>query len=567
MTRILVVDPSYSNRLYLKLTLERAGYQVFDAKDGKEALNQFKQFQPHLVITEIDLPLLSGESLVSEIKSLTEETFYPIFVVTNVTSPESIQEILEAGADDFLQKPYPEKLFLAKVASLLRNLDFYNDLKNSKELVSTLHSNLELEHKSAERIFEKFVHGPRKEVPGLKTHISSASIFNGDVFLSSISPAGNVVTLLGDFTGHGLPASIGAIPVAEVFYSMVRKGRTLKEIVSVINEKLLLILPVHVFFSCTVVKVLPKHKTAKVLNAGMQPLIMVDDKTREVTQYHSTCVPLGIVASDILGIELTEVNLKGHEQFILYTDGVVEAMNCDGEQFGVPRLIDALLNTAELDITLLVEDSQNFCSCEPFTDDVSIIKLNIEEIFKAEFNEISEVVSEKIPAPADWNLSYCLSANVLKQNDKPIESIIDAMMGIQSLVNYKEDFHIVLSELFNNALEHGLLQLDSTIKQQDNGFFEYVQQRKRALSDLESGEIMIQIKHTALSEEKGKMHFIISHNGKGKVDLEMDQRISDSSFFGRGIKIVQSLCNEFYFKKGGAQVEAVYEWESVQYAS
>jgi len=389
MIRILVVDPSYSNRLYLKLTLERAGYQVFEAKDGEEALNQFNQIHPNLIITEIELPLLSGESLVSEIKSLTEETFYPIFVVTNATSPESIQEILEAGADDFLQKPYPEKLFLAKVASLLRNLDFYNDLKSSKELVSSLHSSLELEHKSAERIFEKFVHGPRKEVPGLKTHISSASIFNGDVFLSSISPAGNVVTLLGDFTGHGLPASIGAIPVAEVFYSMVRKGRTLKEIVSVINEKLLLILPVHVFFSCTVVQVSPRHQTAKLLNAGMQPLIMIDEKTREVIQYQSTCVPLGVIASDLLGIELTEVNLRGREQFILYTDGVVEAMNCDGELFGVSRLIDALLNTDALDIELLVHDSQNFCSHEPFLDDVSIIKLDVDEIFKAESNEIA----------------------------------------------------------------------------------------------------------------------------------------------------------------------------------
>lgn len=562
MASILVVDPSYSNRLYLKLTLERARYEVFEAKDGEEALSQFNQFHPNLVITEIDLPLLSGESLVTEIKSLTEETFYPIFVVTNATSPESIQEILEAGADDFLQKPYPEKLFLAKVASLLRNLDFYNDLKSSKELVSSLHSSLELEHKSAERIFEKFVHGPRKEVPGLETHISSASIFNGDVFLSSISPAGNVVALLGDFTGHGLPASIGAIPVAEVFYSMVRKGRTLKEIVSVINEKLLLILPVHVFFSCTVVQVSPRHRTAKIFNAGMQPLIMIDDKSREVSEYKSTCVPLGVIASETLSIELTEVNLEGHEQFILYTDGIVEAMNCDGELFGVDRLINALLNTKSLDIQLLVEDSQNFCSSQPFMDDVSIIKLSVEDIFKAEFNEILEVVNERIPAPADWSLCYCLTADVLKQSDNLIESIIDAMMGVQSLVNFKEDFHVVLSELFNNALEHGLLQLDSTIKQRENGFFEYIKQKKLCMSCLESGEITILIKHTAISNRKGRMQFVIAHNGDGKVDLELDQSVSDKVFSGRGIKIVRSLCDVFHFKQGGAEVEAVYEWEN-----
>lgn len=567
MASILIVDPSYSNRLYLKLTLERAGYKVFEAKDGKDALNQFNQFHPSLVITEIDLPLLSGESLVTEIKSLTEETFYPIFVVTNATSPESIQEILEAGADDFLQKPYPEKLFLAKIASLLRNLDFYNDLKSSKELVSSLHSSLELEHKSAERIFEKFVHGPRKDVPGLETHISSASIFNGDVFLSSISPAGNVVVLLGDFTGHGLPASIGAIPVAEVFYSMIRKGRTLKEIVSVVNEKLLLILPVHVFFSCTVIQVSPKHRAAKVLNAGMQPLVMIDDKSLEVTEYKSTCVPLGIIPSEMLGVELIEVALKGNEQFILYTDGVVEAMNCDGELFGVSRLIDALLNTSGFDIQRLVADSQNFCSSEPFTDDVSIVKLSVEDIFKAQFNEILEIVNERIPMPADWSLFYCLGINVLKQNENPIESIVDAMMGVQSLVNLKEDFHVILSELFSNALEHGLLKLDSTIKQKENGFIQYLNDKKSLLHCLEDGEITVEIKHTALSPIKGRMHFIVSHNGDGRVDFDAGHLTSDRVFSGRGIKIVESLCNAFYFRQGGAEVEAVYEWESSLHVS
>ncbi|MDG4812503.1 fused response regulator/phosphatase [Hydrogenovibrio sp. 3SP14C1] len=567
MPSILIVDPSYSNRLYLKLTLKKAGYDVFEAKDGEDALNQFNQFHPSLVITEIDLPLLSGQSLVTEIKSLSEETFYPIFVVTNATNPELIQEILEAGADDFLQKPYPEKLFLAKISSLLRNLDFYNDLIKSKELVSSLHSSLELEHKSAERIFEKFVHGPRKEVPGLKTHISSASIFNGDVFLSSISPAGNVVVLLGDFTGHGLPASIGAIPVAEVFYSMVRKGRTLKEIASVVNEKLLLILPVHVFFSCTVIQVSPRHKSAKVLNAGMQPLIMIDDKTREVTEYRSTCLPLGITPSESLGLVLSEVALEGHEQFILYTDGVVEAMNCDGELFGVSRLVDALLNTEGLDIQRLVTDSQNFCGSEPFMDDVSIIKLSVDDIFKAQFNEILEAVNERIPAPADWSLFYCLGIHVLKQNENPIESIIDAMMGVQSLVNFKEDFHIILSELFSNALEHGLLKLDSTIKQKENGFIDYLNEKKSSLRGLEDGEITIEIKHAPLSAMKGRVHFIVSHNGDGKVDFDLGQSVSDKVFSGRGIKIIKSLSDEFYFKQGGAQVEAIYEWECSLHAS
>jgi CheY-like chemotaxis protein len=272
MASILIVDPSKSNRLYLRLTLEKQGYQVFEAGNGLEALESYEHNRPNLVITEIKLPVLSGADLVQRIKLLAKETFAPVFVVTNVFKPDSIQRILSVGADDFLQKPYPEELLLAKIASLLRNVNFYDDLKQSKELVSSLHMGLALEHKSAERIFEKFVHGPRQEVPGLEAHVSPASIFNGDVFLSTITPAGNVITLLGDFTGHGLPAAIGAIPVAEVFYSMVKKGRTLKEIILVINDKLKTILPAHIFFSCVAVKVFPKRHSQVEKRRCLNPL-------------------------------------------------------------------------------------------------------------------------------------------------------------------------------------------------------------------------------------------------------------------------------------------------------
>ena len=77
------------------------------------------------------------------------------------------------------------------------------------------------------------------------------SIFNGDLLLATRTPSGSMYVMLGDFTGHGLPAAIGAIPVAEVFYGMANKGFSIAAIVAETNRKLRAILPTEVFFSKT----------------------------------------------------------------------------------------------------------------------------------------------------------------------------------------------------------------------------------------------------------------------------------------------------------------------------
>lgn len=561
MASILIVDPSKSNRLYLRLTLEKQGYQVFEAGNGLEALESYEHNRPNLVITEIKLPVLSGADLVQRIKLLAKETFAPVFVVTNAFKPDSIQRILSVGADDFLQKPYPEELLLAKIASLLRNVNFYDDLRQSKELVSSLHMGLALEHKSAERIFEKFVHGPRQEVPGLEAHVSPASIFNGDVFLSTITPAGNVITLLGDFTGHGLPAAIGAIPVAEVFYSMVKKGRTLKEIILVINDKLKTILPAHIFFSCVAIKVFPKRRSVSLFNAGMQPVVMLDEVSGKEALFESTSVPLGVLDSYELDVEFTKVEVEGTEHFICYTDGIVEAMDNSQQMFGVSRLVGSL-KASHRDIAQLVTSAQDFCHGCVFNDDVSIIKLSMADILMQPNQMIASAVLERIPPPSDWALKYEFSAENLKCNPNPIESIVDAIIGMQPITPYKEDIFIILSELYNNALEHGILQLDSCIKQQLNGFLAFAEEKQKALKQLTYGRLMIDVYHEALSKTKGRLRIVVAHDGAGRTDNVATQTSSEV-FSGRGITIVRFLCSDFRFEEGGARVEAVYDWERI----
>jgi CheY-like chemotaxis protein len=561
MATILIVDPSNSNRLYLKLLLKMHGYDVLQAQNGQEALRLFDDCAPQLIITEITLPDLSGAELVQHIKTNSGEQFHPVLVITAVVGAQRVQGILQAGADDFLQKPFVEELFLAKVDSLLRNLAFYNDLRKSKELLAQVHANLAWEHQSAQRIFDKFVYGPRQSVPGLTVHISAASIFNGDVFFSSVTPSGHVVTLLGDFTGHGLPAAIGAIPVAEVFYTMLAHGRNTKEILLEINHKLKGILPDHIFFSCLVVEVNPRKRKAHVFNGGMQPILLFDGITRHVRRLASTSLPLGVVDSDQLYLELETLVLEGHEQFVFYTDGVVEAANDQGEMFGLERLVGSL-QSQKLDLSTLVSQAQAFCGNSEFDDDVSIVKLDIGRVIERTEMLTARVLSEQLLEPSDWKMAFEFEASQIRQAEKAVEAVVDAISGIQPLVPFKDDLFMVITELYMNALEHGLLCLDSATKQRPSGFLHYAQQKAKRLADLNTGAIGIEVKQVPVSEVQADVCITVTHTGQGVSDAPLAQPDSEAHrYAGRGIKLMRSLCRTFTFEEQGRKVTAIYRWE------
>lgn len=560
--RILVVDPSETNRYYLKLLLEKNGFEVLFASNGLDAYKTCQSESLDLVISEINLPFMTAYDLVEKIKSDALNKMTPIFVVTNELSSEAIQKVLEAGADDFLQKPYSEQLFLAKIHSLLRMKQLTSELYDSNQTISSLHKNLELEHRSAERIFEKFVHGPGKQVPGLETHVKPASIFNGDVFLSTVMPSGGVLVLLGDFTGHGLPAAIGAIPVAEVFYSMVKRGRTPGEVLSVINTKLKDILPIHIFFGCIMVKIQPNRKMVSIFNAGMQPILQLNGKTREIHQYPSISPPLGILDNKDIEFDFENIKVSSDDSFFLYTDGIIEVMNEQKEMFGVQRLSDVVAAYENPSIDNLFDAAKEFSKDASFEDDVSIIKLSMKAILKESQQKLLQVSNTDIKPASQWCLTFEFCHKNIRFNGNPTEGIVDAIMVMQPLVSFKEELYLVISELYVNAVEHGLLNLDSSLKDEENGFQRFNELKNERLASLEAGKITIQIHQQPLEAHAGQIEITVSHgeNTSSLQNKKMQASQGHNEFSGRGLFLVQSLCQSLDLDIENSSVTATYIW-------
>lgn len=111
MTKILAVDDSSSMRQMVAYTLRQAGYDVVEAEDGQRALDAAKIDQYNIVVSDINMPVMDGITLVRELRVLSNYKFTPILMLTTESSQEKKMEGKTAGATGWIVKPFdPEKL-------------------------------------------------------------------------------------------------------------------------------------------------------------------------------------------------------------------------------------------------------------------------------------------------------------------------------------------------------------------------------------------------------------------------------------------------------------------------
>lgn len=116
---IVIVDDSSTQRTILRNILEPKGYRVLAATDGAEGLRMVKKEWPDLVITDVEMPEMDGYELCRAIKGDEVVSIVPVIIVTSLTHSENLLKGIEAGADNYITKPYNSKQMLKKVKDLL----------------------------------------------------------------------------------------------------------------------------------------------------------------------------------------------------------------------------------------------------------------------------------------------------------------------------------------------------------------------------------------------------------------------------------------------------------------
>jgi DNA-binding response OmpR family regulator len=117
---VLVVEDDAELRDMLVMNLERNGYQVAEAGDGERGLELAKALKPDLVVLDLMLPKLDGRQVCRLIRA---ESAVPILVLTALDREIDVVNGLDAGADDYVTKPFSLREFLARVKALLRRTE------------------------------------------------------------------------------------------------------------------------------------------------------------------------------------------------------------------------------------------------------------------------------------------------------------------------------------------------------------------------------------------------------------------------------------------------------------
>jgi hypothetical protein len=155
-----------------------------------------------------------------------------------------------------------------------------------------------------------------------------------------------------------------------------------------------------------------------------------------------------------------------------------------------------------------------------------------------------------------FHLDITLTAEQIRTAN-PVGQIVDFVAQAPALKYHRDIINTVLSELYNNALEHGILQLESKNKNNDEGFLQYYNDKENALEKLEYGSISINIDFTPRSGTSGgELNIRVNDSGNG-FDYQQVSSSIDAPF-GRGLLLVSSLCKDLQFENNGSTVEAVY---------
>jgi len=562
--KILVAEDSDSDRLILQAIVRRLGHEVVTAEDGQQALECFRRERPQIVLLDALMPRMDGREAARRIKALAGEALVPIIFLTSLSDAEELAACLEAGGDDFLSKPYNRTIIEAKINAFNRMRMMHATVQEQRDIIRARNDQLLREQQMARRVFDNVAHSGCLDAPNIRYLLSPLSIFNGDVLFACPKPSGGVHVFLGDFTGHGLPAAIGAMPVAEIFYSMTSKGFAIANILQEINQKLKNILPTGMFCCAIMVDVNPHLREIEVWNGGLpEGYILRNDNTHTVIE--SRHLPLGVLPTDRFSAACERFKVSIGERLLFCSDGILEAGNEQGEMFGRHRLEAVLRDKQPPEgvFDALLNAIQAFTGTGLLQDDVTLVELTM--VAETELAEIDRRISSSAQVgPAEWLCEYELKGRTLAQFN-PLPLLLHICMEVPGLRPFSGHVYTVLSEMFSNALEHGILRLSSDLKRDAKGFSEYYAERARRLAEPGDAWIRFSLRHVPTAGG-GTLTIVCEDSGRGfdytRVMEEAAAAGASRTYAGRGIALIRQLCTTVRFGGTGNRIAAEFHWSA-----
>jgi len=239
-----------------------------------------------------------------------------------------------------------QRMFIGVVRDISERKQAEQKDRENARLLQSYYDQTQNEQQLALRLMDKQLHRRGLDDPSLRYKVIAAEHFSGDVVAATRSPEGRFYGLLADATGHGLTAAISVLPVLAIFYRLAGLNHSLREIVLELNLQLKESMPIGRFVAATVLCLDEPMQNGEIWVGGTPAAYLFDRWGRTVRTFTSDNLPLGIVDNREMDCKPTQFVWNKDSQIMLCSDGLLEATDREGKQFGTDGIERATANTS-----------------------------------------------------------------------------------------------------------------------------------------------------------------------------------------------------------------------------
>lgn len=502
-----------------------------------EAKAQLSTSVFQFVLLDNHLPDGDGINFIKVVKKISSVPV-PVMMITGDGNQLLMSEAFNNGADDFIVKPLSLDLLWQKLQRVhglyVKEAKLAEQTKSLKRLLDKQ----ECEEQLARYVYEHVSATLRNETECVDTYLQSSSVFNGDVFICDTAPNGNCFVMLADATGHGLSAAISILPLVATIRAMIKKGLSLAHIIHEANKKLCIELPDDKFVTLIGVEVNFHKQNMTIFNGGMPDIVSIRHD-RSLERFASTSLALGIMEPEDFDPGILTIETRPIRNLFFFSDGLIEQQNLFGEEFGMERTMK-ILNHWDYKESLLgrmVNHFNVFNELNELQDDLSICDLQIDALMNKHLHERKSAQNKKT---GQLIASVRLEGNLIAASD--IIGIFDGLMKCVDVVgDLRQKAFTVFAELISNALDHGILDLDSALKNDFAGFAEYMELKEERLENIKESDCL-EMSITFIPKTQ-EMMFSIKDSGSG-YEFENSTDMKDGALSGRGMSLIKKLCKQ-----------------------
>ncbi len=308
---ILIVDDYPLNRKILRKVLDKKGYQVLEADNGKEGLRIAREEIPDLILLDIMMPGMDGFAVCGELQSESRTSAIPVIFISAMDDTDSIVHGLNLGGVDYIRKPLAGAEVLARVRVHL-------NLKYVRERLVQEQMDILEELKQTQ---ESFLIRP-EEIPGAKfEYIFEPVLEAGGDFLDAIQLDPHThAYVVADVSGHSLGTAYLTSALKVVFRENLSTSQPVRQVLYMINAVLQKLFVPGQFLTAGITLIDREKGTLKHFNAGHTPPVLV--RTSGEAEYlHGPGDVLG--AFENIEFSCLERNISPGDRVYFYTDGLM----------------------------------------------------------------------------------------------------------------------------------------------------------------------------------------------------------------------------------------------------